>query len=254
METAKRQPDEPDGCRSRADGSSVCTDTHSAGNGRETAGNESERIRTRRIGSRTQDSPETREIATPELPRQRRKVSIDGGDVYVPINAPIEVPRRRIVFGRAESGDEAIAPSVEGERAGDSDGDCNGGDGDGDDAESGGNVDSRRVEGAQLSTGSQRVRLHQKSQENLPVSSRPPTDRTRRPYGLVRRRRRRGRLKIERINVSKAQQVQNGQMTHLGLDRIAQPPRSAPDRACMVYRPRRQCGRIKIAPINVSRT
>jgi len=190
----------------------------------------------------------------PELPRQRRKVSIDGGDVYVPINAPIKVPRRRIVFGRAESGDEAIAPSVEGERAGDSDGDCNGGDGDGDDAESGGNVDSRRVEGAQLSTGSQRVRLHQKSQENLPVSSRPPTDRTRRPYGLVRRRRRRGRLKIERINVSKAQQVQNGQMTHLGLDRIAQPPRSAPDRACMVYRPRRQCGRIKIAPINVSRT
>ena len=78
METAKRTPDVPDGSGSRADGSSVRRHAYCVGNETETAGYEAERVRTRRIGSRTQDSPETREIATPELPRQRRKVSIDG--------------------------------------------------------------------------------------------------------------------------------------------------------------------------------
>ena len=60
--------------------------------------------------------------------------------MYIPYNAPIAIPRRRIVFGRPESRDEAIEPSVEGERAGDGDGDGDVGDVDG--TTSGGDSDS----------------------------------------------------------------------------------------------------------------
>jgi len=155
METTRRRPDEPNGCGSRADGPSVHTDTHSVGNATETAKNEAESVRSRRIGSRTQNSPNAREIATPKLPKQWTRVSIGGGDVYVPFNAPIAIPTRRIVFGRPESGDEAIAPSVKGERAGEGDGGGYGGDGDVGDTTSGGDIDSKRVEAALLAGESQ---------------------------------------------------------------------------------------------------
>jgi len=99
---------------------------------------------------------------------------------------------RRIVFGRPESGDEAIAPSLEGERAGDGDGDGNRGDGDDGDVNgttSGGDADSMRVEAALLAAKSQYMRYRPRSRRNdLPTSSRPPIQRERRPYGLVRRR------------------------------------------------------------------
>jgi len=260
-ETARRRPDKPNGCGSHADTSSVHTDVHSVGSGTQTAGNETKSIRTRQNSSRTQDSPNGGDISTPKRTYQWRRVSVSDGDVYVPRNAPvvaIETANRIFAFGEVESRVEAIAPSVESERAGDGDGDGygdDGGDGDVGDTTSGGSVHSKRVEAALLAGDSQLERQSRRIRTgNLPVSSGPPIQSTERPYGPIRRRRRRGRLKIERINVSKAQQVQNGQTTHLGLDRIAQPPRSAPDRACMVYRPRRQRGRIKIAPINVSRT
>ena len=82
---------------------------------------------------------------------------------------------------------EAIAPIVESERAGDGDGNGYRDDGDGDDMESGGNVNSQRVEGAQLSAESQHMRPHQKSQENSPMSSRPSIQPESRPNGHVRR-------------------------------------------------------------------
>ena len=178
--------------------------------------------------------------------------------MYLPCNVPVEVlgtMNQRIVFGRVKSACvervQAFAPIVESERAGDGDGDCNGGNGDGDNAESSGNVDLRQVEGAQLSTGSQRVRLHQKSQENSPVSSRPPIQSESCPYGLARCRWRCGRLKIERINVSQAQQRET---TYLERPHTMQPPGNCPNRAYGVVRPRHRCGRIKITPRNVSRT
>jgi len=255
METARRRPDEPNGCGSCADGSSACTDAHCVGNETETARNEAKRVRTRRNDSRTQNSPNGRDIATPRPTSHWRKVSVDDGDVYVPLNAPIVVPSRKIVFGRVESGDEAIAPSVEGERAGEGDGGGYGDDGDVGDTTSGGDVDSKRVEAALLAGDSQLERQSRKIQTgNLPVSSRPPTDRTRRPYGLARRRPRRGRLKIERINgdqVSKAQKVET---THLAHAYATQPPENDPNQAYGVVRPRRRRGRIKIEPRNVSRT
>jgi len=95
------------------------------------------------------------------------------------------------------------------------------------------------------------MRPHQKSQENSPMSSRPSIQPKSCPYGLVRRRRRRGRLKIERINISQMPRVK---MTHLDHACAMQPPRNAPNHAYGIYRPRCRCGRIKLAPRNVSRT
>jgi len=166
METTRRRPDEPNGCGSHADASSASTHAHCVGNKTETAGNEAEHVRTHRNGSRTQNSPNAIDIATAKLPRRWRKVSIGGGDVYVPFNAPIAIPMRRIVFGRPESGDEAIAPSLEGERAGDGDGNGNRGDGDDGDANgttSGGDADSMRVEAALLAAKSQYMRYRPRS-------------------------------------------------------------------------------------------
>ena len=84
--------------------------------------------------------------------------------MYAPWNAPVEAlgtANRTFAFGEVESRDEAIAPSVESERAGDGDGDGygdDGGDGDVGDTTSGGGVDSKRVETALLAGRSQYMR------------------------------------------------------------------------------------------------
>jgi len=255
METAKWHPDEPNGCGSRADGSSARTHAYCVGNETETAGNEAEHVRTRRNEPRTRNSPNGRDIATPKLPGRWRRVSTGDGDVYAPWNTPvaaIETASRIIVFGRAESGDEAIAPSVDGETAG---GRGDGRDGDADGTTSGDGVDSTRVNAAQLATESQHTRSSRILRRNdLPVSSRPPIHLESRLYGHVRRRRRRGRLKIERINCNQVSQTPEVETTYLGRAHATQPPGNTPNRAYGTYRPRRRRGRIKSAPTNVSRT
>jgi len=118
---------------------------HSIGNGRETAENEAETVRTCQIKRKTRNSPSVIEIAMAKLPSRWKKVSIGGGDMYVPWNTPIGVlgtANQRIVFGRAESRVEAIAPSVEGERAGEGNSNGSGGDRDGDGTISGGSINS----------------------------------------------------------------------------------------------------------------
>ena len=85
--------------------------------------------------------------------------------MYVPWNAPIEVLGRAFEFGEVKSAGKAIAPIVEGERAGDGDGGRNGGDGDDeqdgdrDGTTSGGSVDLTRVNEALLAG---RVSIHVK--------------------------------------------------------------------------------------------
>jgi len=143
METAKWTPDVPNGSRSHADASSVHTDTHCAGNETETTENAPKNVRTCRIERKAENSPNGRDIAMPEVARRWRMVSVEEVHVYVPYNVPIASPSRNIVFGQVESGVEAIAPIVEGERAGDGDGSGYGDDGDVDDTTSGGDIDSK---------------------------------------------------------------------------------------------------------------
>jgi len=116
---------------------------------------------------------------------------------------------------------------------------------------SGGDINSKRVEAVLLAVGSQHTRQSGRTRNNdLPMLSWPPIQHAERPYGLVRRRQRRGRLKIERINISQMKQVET---TYLERTSTTQPSGNAPNQAYGVVRPRRRRGRIKIAPINVSR-
>ena len=145
METTRGRPGEPNGCGNHADGSSAHTDTHTTEDKTQTAVNKMENIRKHRNGQRTQNSPYTAKIKTPKPTRQWKRVSVEGVDVYLPWDVPVEVPSRTFAFGQPESGAEPIAASVEGERAGDGGGDRDGddrGDGDVDGMTSGNSVDS----------------------------------------------------------------------------------------------------------------
>ena len=158
--------------------------------------------------------------------------------MHVPLSAPIDTASRNFVFGRLESGDEAIVPSLKDKRVVEGDGNQSGGDGDdgdGDDTESGGSIDSQRVEGARLSTESQYTHQSRRMQDgDSPVSSRPPIRPAERPYGGVRHQCRRRRIKIEPIKVS---QLETAEMTYLGCTGIAQPPPNDPKRCLKVIGP-----------------
>jgi len=241
--TTSTAPDEPNGVGDHTDGSSRRTDAHSVGNGRETAENDSRSVRRRQTEAQTRNSPKAHEIATPEPTKRWRKVSAGGIHVYIPWNAPvaaIATARRRIIFGRPEIGDEAIAPSVEGETAG---GRGDGRDGNADDTTSGDGVDLTRVNAAQLATESQHTRLSRVPRRyDLPMSSRPPVQHERRPYGSIRRRRRRGRLKIERINNNRVSQTKQVETTYLERTNATQPLGNDPNHAYGIVRPRRRRG------------
>jgi len=102
METARRRPDEPNSCRSRADGLSVRTNAHSVETDTEMAENSSRSVRKRQTEVQTRNSPSTIEITMAKLPSQWRRVSAGDGDVYIPCNAPIEVlgtANQQIIFG-----------------------------------------------------------------------------------------------------------------------------------------------------------
>ena len=80
---------------------------------------------------------------------------------------PVEALSRTFAFGEAESGDEAIAPDIEGETAegnGNGDGDRYGDNGDSDGITSGGSIDSIRVNVALLAVESQYMRQDQRMQ------------------------------------------------------------------------------------------
>ena len=265
-ETASRTPDEPNGIGDRTDGSSVHTDTHTVANATETAANDSRNIRTRQNDQKTRNSPTAHEIERPKPTYQRKRVGTGDGDVYVPWNAPVEALGRAFVFGRLESaceeiesGEQAIAPSVEGKRAGDGnsgrngDGGDDGGDGDEGSTTSSGGVDSTRVNAALLAIlASQQANQSRRMRKgNVPVSSRPPIRHPNRLYGDARRRRRRGRTKVEAKKISQTRKVKTAYLKRV---RTAQPPRN--DSKCLngVIGPRRRRDRIKIEPRNISRT
>jgi len=222
--SATSRSDATDSFGSHTDTSSVCTDVHCAVNGTKTAANRTEHVKTRQMESKTRNSPHTRKNATPKYIYRWKRVSVGDGDVYVPQNTPIDTASRNFVFGRVEGGVEAIAPKVVDETTGDGDGRWNGGDGDVNGTTSSGNVDSTQVEAALLATDSQQTCSSRITRRNdLPVSFWPPIQPADRPYGPARCQRRRGKLKIERINDKSVSQTPKVEMTHLRRAHATQP-------------------------------
>jgi len=252
VEAASQRSDEPNGCRDHTDASSAQMDALSVQTGASTPANGMERVRTRQHGSKTQDSPHGRGIATPKCTYQWKRVSVGDRDVYLPQNTLIDRTGQIFVFGQAESAGEAVVARVVDE----TDGRWNGGDGSVDGTTSGNSIDSTRANAALLAMESQRVHYSQRTRQgNLPVSSKPPIQSERRPYGPARRQGRHGKLKIERINdKSISQTPKRVKTTHLRCTRAAQPRGNPSKHFHRVYTPIRQRGRIKFAPTNVSPT
>ncbi|KIM65557.1 hypothetical protein SCLCIDRAFT_22720 [Scleroderma citrinum Foug A] len=113
---------EPNGLGDQTDTSSVHTYVHCIGNDAGAAENETLNIRKSQTIEKSQDSLYTAEIEFPKRSYRWRKVSVGNIDVYVPWNVPIEVLGRAFEFREVESAGKAIAPIVEGERAGNGDG------------------------------------------------------------------------------------------------------------------------------------
>jgi len=255
VEAASQRSDEPNGCRDHTDASSAQMDAPSIQTGTSTPANGTEHVRTRRHGSKTQDSPHGRKIATPKCTYQWKRVSVGDGDVYLLQNTPIDRTGRIFVFGQAESAGEAVVARVVDETAGDGNGRRNGGDGDVNGTTSSGNVDSTQVEAALLATDSQQTRSCQITRKyDLPVSFWPPIQPADRPYGPARHKRRRGQLKIERINDKSVSQTLEVETAHLEHARAAQLPVQSAERPNGPARHRRRRGSLKIERINVSRT
>ena len=257
LEAARQCSDEPNACGYPVDTSNAYTDMHSVESDARTAANMPKRVRTCQNGSKTQNSPCTRKIATPESTYQRKRVSAGDRDVYIPLNTPVEVlgtTSQWIVFGRVEGGGEAIAPKVVDETAGGGDGNRNGGDGDVHGTTSSGHVHLKRVEKALLAIDSQLKRQSQRTRNgDSPVSSWPPIQPTDRPYGPARHQLRRSKLKIEQINDKGVSQMPEVETTHPQRVRFAQPRENPSGHRWEVHRPIRQRGTLKIERINVSR-
>ena len=81
-----------DGIRNHVDAPIGHRDTPSVETETETAENKRGNIRTGQIGLRTQDSPYTAEIETFKCSRRWKGVSAEGVDIYLPWDAPVEVP------------------------------------------------------------------------------------------------------------------------------------------------------------------
>ena len=139
--------------------------------------------------------------------------------------------------------------SVE-ETAEDGGGNQDGGDVDGDGMASSGNTDSMRVDGVQLAgEAGQHEKPNDKMKRDVPVSSRPPICPTDRPYGPVRCRRQRGRIKFEAVSVSVAQEHETAYMGRMG---IAQQSTNESKRSYGVIGPWRRHISIKIEPVKAS--
>ena len=170
------------------------------------------------------------EIATPKHAICWKRVSDGDGDVYAPWHAPVKTLGRTLAFGEVESAEKAIAPSVEGERAGDGDGGRNGDDRDGgqdgdvDGATSGSSIDSNRVNAALLAGDSQHMHYSRRKRDgNSPVSSWPPTNPTDHPYRGIRCRWRCRRIKSIPAKVSQTLKVEK---TYLQRANATQPPQT----------------------------
>lgn len=108
-------------------------------------------------------SPVGTEFELPELASRWRRADAGEAGVFVQQNVAIEVPSQTFIFGRVENADEAMAARDIEERAGNGDGKRNGVDG----TNIGDDVDSTRVEVAQLAEQSQRMYYNRRLNSKL---------------------------------------------------------------------------------------
>ena len=254
--SATSHSEDPNAFRNHADMSGTRTDGHSVTNDTKPAENALKNVRKRQMDSKMQNSPYAPENGTPKSTYRRRKVSAGSIDVYIPLNASIMPQSRNFVFGQVEGGDGVMVVRELEERVGNGDGNRNGGDSDVNSTTSSISTDSMRVNTAQLAAESQQMRSSQKSRiHDLPVLSIPPIQPTNYAeclYGPARRQRRRGTLKIERLNDKKSANPQTIETAHLECASTAQPHRKASNRAHRVNRPSRRRGRLKVNTTKVS--
>ena len=124
--SANQLPDKPNTCGDTTNTLTIHTDGCSIGNDAGMAENETNNVKTCQVSQKTQhSSPHMPKNGTPESTYQWRKVSINNIDTYVLWSMPVEALGQTFAFGEAQSGVEAIAPSIEGERACDGDGNQN---------------------------------------------------------------------------------------------------------------------------------
>jgi len=199
---------------------------------------------------RMQNSPDKPEIERPKRADRWTRVSAEDIDVYTPWDTPIKASKsasKILSLGRSRT--HTIAIALEGEMAGGSD----------DQNEVTVMMDEVVVKAAQRAAATstrnewrRRCWLWRRCmcyssrsrRNNLPVSSWPPTNRAKRPYGVVRR----SRLKIERINVS---QTHYSEMTYLAHAQLATPLGDASSQACGGVGPRGRHRRLKTRPTSV---
>ena len=132
----------------------------------------------------TQNSPKTPGNGMLKSTCRWRIVSVDIINIYILLIAPVAVPIRNFVFGRVESGGEAIAPSFGGGMASDAD------------------VDSTNGSGVDLIWVNQTPKVEMTYQEHARAVQ-PHGDSPKHQYGIHSPRCRCGRIKIGSINVSR---------------------------------------------------
>ena len=91
METTRGHPHEPNGRGNHVDGSDARTEVYSVKNDEETAADKMGNVRMHRNSLKTQNSPYMTEIVMFKHTYQRRRVSVNNSDMYLPWNAPVEV-------------------------------------------------------------------------------------------------------------------------------------------------------------------
>ena len=248
----KWTPEESNSDRDLAEASNVCMDSHCTRNKMETAADEVENVRKGWDMSEMQNSPNTPKNGTPKSTYQWRKVSINNIGAYIPQSMPVEALGWTFEFREAQSGVEVVVPSIDGRDIKERAGNQNGDDGDGDNTESNSNVDSQRVKGPWLSTKSQHLCPHWRSQENSPMLSWPPIQPVNDPYGPTRHKCHHGKLKIEHLNDKKSAKLDMIETAHLEHTSAVQPHRSTLNQVHGVYGPSCPCRRLEIKAIKVN--
>ena len=192
----------------------------------DTTANTTNTVKTAQKKAKPPDSPIKPNIATSKCAYQWRKVSAGDSNVYILWNMPIEALGRTLAFGEVKSGVKVIVPNIEGERAGDGDGNRDGDVGGMDGTMSGISMDSIQVNEVLLAVGSQHTHQTQRLQNgDLPMSSKPPIYHANHLYRLITQCHQCSRIKSEPIKAKPVREVETTHLRHINATQL--PPNAS---------------------------